>query len=146
MSSSGFILYKSHCSCTNEAYVSIIVKPATCESKYHHHHHFHNKNNKEVDCSENECHECLQHEKSCGCNSPKSFLIKLKDKAVNNTVKLVSLTPTELIVACSDILEKYNPQSEEQKYNFNYSGPPPKITSSLDYLIHIQQLKIPSLS
>ncbi|WP_297091987.1 hypothetical protein [uncultured Draconibacterium sp.] len=148
LSASGFNLYKSHCSCSGKEYTSIIIKPATCETEFHNHHKHDNLNN-EIACSGNECHECHScdgHADSCGCDSPESFFIKLKDKAIDEEVKFVSTQPIELEIASTSLFEKLisiDNQPENQKF---YSDPPPLITSSFDFLIEIHRLKIPSLA
>ena len=147
-SSTGFIVYKSHCTCSGEEYTSIIVKPATCETEFHQHHK-HDRAENEIACSEKECHECHScedHSNSCGCDSPKSIFLKLKDKAVDDEVKFVAVQPIELKVLSSELLEELAINSEDKFTDWFYSDPPPKITSSLDFLIRIQKLKIPSLA
>ncbi|MDX8339663.1 hypothetical protein SLH46_10745 [Draconibacterium sp. IB214405] len=147
-SSTGFIVYKSHCTCSGEEYTSIIIKPATCETEFHQHHK-HDQSHNEIACLEDECHECHScedHSNSCGCDSPESIFLKLKDKAVDDEVKFVAVQPIELIVLSSELLEELTIKSDELLTKSFYTDPPPKITSSIDFLIRIQNLKIPSLA
>lgn len=148
LSTSGFVLYKSYCACSGEDYTSIIVKPATCETEFHQHHK-HDFENNEISCSEGECHECQpigEHSDTCGCEAPESIFMKLMDKAVNDEVKFVAVQPVELKVFSAEILCELKTNSEDNLNKRYYADPPPRIKSSLDYLIHIQQLKIPSLA
>jgi len=148
LSTSGFVLYKSYCACSGEDYTSIIVKPETCETDFHQHHK-HDLANNELACSEGECHECQpkgNHSDACGCEAPESIFMKLMDKAVNDAVKFVAVQPVELTVFSSDILEELTTDADDNLNKRFYADPPPRITSTLDYLIHIQQLKIPSLA
>ena len=147
-SSTGFILYKSYCSCSGDNYTSIIVKPSTCETEFHQHHQ-HDQENNEIACDEEACHECHvceDHPNSCGCDSPESIFLKLKDKAVDDEIKFVAVQPVELKVSSSELLEELTINSEDNIPGFFYADPPPKISSSLDFLIRIQKLKIPSLA
>ncbi|WP_319502823.1 hypothetical protein [uncultured Draconibacterium sp.] len=148
LSTSGFVLYKSYCACSGEDYTSIIVKPETCETDFHQHHK-HDLSSNEITCSEGECHECQptgKHSDTCGCEAPESIFIKLKDKAVNDEVKFVAAQPIELEVFSTDILEEPITNTADNLNKRYYVDPPPGITSTLDYLIQIQQLKIPSLA
>ncbi|WP_319590350.1 hypothetical protein [uncultured Draconibacterium sp.] len=148
LSTSGFILYKSYCACSGEDYTSIIVKPETCKTDFHQHHK-HDLANNEITCSEGECHECQpagEHSDTCGCEAPESIFMKLMDKAVNDAVKFVAVHPVELKVFSSDILGELPADTDDTPIKRYYADPPPLISSTLDYLIHIQQLKIPSLA
>lgn len=147
-SSTGFILYKSHCTCSGEDYASIIVKPATCETEFHQHHK-HEDSLFEIACSESECHECHSsedHSDSCGCDSPESIFLKLKDKAVDDEAKFIATQPVEIKVLSSELLEKLTINIEDKINDYFYADPPPKVSSSLDFLIQIQKLKIPKVA
>jgi hypothetical protein len=148
LSTSGFVLYKSSCACSGQDYTSIIVKPETCETDFHQHHH-HDWSNNEIACSEEECHECTpkgEHSDNCGCEAPESIFMKLMDKAINDAVKFVAVQPVELKVLSTNMLEEQPTDINDNLNKRYYADPPPRITSTLDYLIHIQQLKIPSLA
>ena len=146
LSSSGYVMYKTSCSCTGKEQTSVFVKPDTCEDNFHEHHK-HDSHENEIVCSAHECHECTSHTEACGCDSPEVFFFKLKDQAVDEEVKFVSLvTEIELFISSVDLLNNIIDTKTEIDVNTPYIDPPPKITSSLDFLIHIQQLKIPSLA
>lgn len=144
ITSSGFMLYKSHCSCSGEEYTSVIVLPETCKTEFHKHHK-HNKENVEISCSAEECHECSDHTKKCGCANPIGFFMKLKDKVTNDDAKAIKvLKPIQVVVSfvLIDIFEADENREEQQFFN---TDPPPLFQSSIDFLIHIHQLKIPTL-
>ena len=138
-------MYKSLCACSGEEQTSVFVKPETCEDDFHKHHK-HNDQNEEIACVEHECHECASHTNSCGCDSPEVFFFKLKDKVVNEDVKFTSVVPTELTITFSELLDEWNNESDFELETEDYNLPPPKVTSSLEFLIQIQQLKIPSIA
>lgn len=145
VSSSGYVLFKSSCSCTGLEQTSVFVKPPTCQETFHKH-HIHDERKNEIACSENECHECTAHEESCGCESPQIFFFKLKDKAVDDEVKFVVVKTVKLFVESRDILGELKNQEPEKTTRIHYTDPPPKIRSSFDFLIQIQKLKIPGLA
>lgn len=139
------MMYKSHCSCSGEEYTSIVVKPETCATEFHKH-HTHDSEDNEIACFVDECHDCTSHTHDCGCDSPISFFIKIKDKALNDDVKFLITNSIILEVASADLLIDFCSKSDDVELDSGYVDPPPKIKSSLDYLITIQQLKIPSLA
>lgn len=139
-------MYKTNCSCTGEEQTSVFVRPETCEDVFHEHHKHDHKSNAELVCTAHECHDCNDHTKSCGCDSPKFFFFKLKDKAIDDEVKYVSVQVVELVIASSDILAELCDDTSDDFIVSFYTDPPPKITSSVDFLINIQQLKIPSIA
>jgi len=138
-------MYKSNCSCTGDEQTTVFVRPETCGEEFHKYHK-HDETNNEILCCEHECHDCYAHTKSCGCDSPEFYFFKLKDKAVDEEVKFVVVQSHEIIIASSDILENLCDDKNDESYRIYYSDPPPKLTSSLEFLINIQQLKIPSLA
>jgi len=144
ISSLGFMVYKSNCSCTGTEYTSLFVPPATCETELDTHDHCHD-DQKNV-CSEDECNECTDPTKSCGCDTPEFFFFKLKDKAIDDEVNFVSVQSLELFVASTEIPEELNVKNKNSGNPNLHISPPPIITSSLEFLILINQLKIPSLA
>ncbi|WP_343335062.1 hypothetical protein [Draconibacterium aestuarii] len=145
ISSSGFMMYKTSCSCTGIEQTSVFVRPETCEEIFHEH-HLHDFNQNEVECSSIECHDCSDHTKSCGCDSPEIFFFKLKDKAIGDEIDFVTVQGIELFVARLEILAELaadNLQTCEQSF---YPGSPPNVISSFDFLIQIHQLKIPLIA
>lgn len=138
-------MFKSICACTGEEQTSVFVRPETCEDNFHQH-HTHDAQKEEIACSAHECHECTSHTNSCGCDSPEIFFFKLKDKVVKEAIKFTAVQPTILTVNFTDILDILNETEEQELEVEEYNSPPPNVISSLEFLIQIQQLKIPSLA
>ena len=144
LSATGIIVYQSHCSCTGDEHVSIFVTPETCEDNYHIH-HTHLEGGEEVPSTESECHECSNHTSQCGCNDLLVSFFKLKNEVVQEKgrteikqpVKIVTPELVEVLLAVN-----FNDLPELKS---RYIEPQPDKTS-LDFLIHIHQLKIPHLA
>uniref|UniRef100_UPI0032168ABA hypothetical protein n=1 Tax=uncultured Draconibacterium sp. TaxID=1573823 RepID=UPI0032168ABA len=147
------MVFKTNCSCSGLEQTSVFIRPETCEDTFHRHHK-HDDNQNEIqssaeechDCSSHECHDCAVHIQSCGCDSPEIFFFKLKDKVTNNDLAFIHVQSINLFVASADIftgLKTINNYDFEVNY---YIDPPPQINTSLDFLIQINQLKIPSLA
>ncbi|MFV0269954.1 MAG: hypothetical protein ACK5HT_22780, partial [Draconibacterium sp.] len=148
ISSSGYVLYSSNCLCSGEKYTSIFVRPDTCETEFQSHHTNDTDGNEQV-CTVEECHECNTchgHHDECGCESPEVFFFKLKDKAINEEVKFLASTPRPLQIGTVEVPETLLPDIEAFENESEVHIPPPKLESSLEFLISIQQLKIPSLA
>jgi len=141
VSSSGFIIYKSHCSCTDKNHVSVFVTPETCESEAHQHHK-HDNNSDESSCSVNECESCTKHTEDCGCSSPEATYFKLKNQVIDEEVKFIELQPIQFFIAFNNINIHILDELEIDENHNYYVDPPPIFTSSLDFLIQIQKLKI----
>lgn len=145
ISSSGFMIYKSNCSCTGNKQVTVFVTPETCESEAHQHHK-HDNNGDESSCSVNECESCSNHTENCGCSSPESTYFKLINQVIDEEVKFIELQPIQIFIAFNSINIHILDELESiENYNY-YVDPPPIFTSSLDFLIQIQQLKIPHIA
>ena len=92
ISSSGYVIYTSTCSCSGESYTSVFIRPETCETSFHEHHD-HDKGGNEQACAAGECHECNTccsgEHNDCGCDSPMIYFFKLKDNTINEDVKFL---------------------------------------------------------
>ncbi len=142
VSATGILIFHTHCACTGNDQVSVYVSPETCEDSFHVH-HTHGEGGEEVCVSEHECHECTTHTDNCGCDAPEVRFLKLDDRVVNEKVRIEKILPAQLhLMAESAILLFHNTDGEENQ-DYNYIDPPPLLTSSKDFLILIQQLKIP---
>ena len=125
--------------------VSVYVEPETCETKIHHH-HTHDEANNEVACGAGQCHECSNHTHDCGCDSPEVFFFKLKNLFVDEEVLIVKVQPVEISVNFFDLyFSQIEPVETDEPENC-YTDSPPLIYSPIDFLIQIQQLKIPSIA
>ena len=145
ISSSGFMIYKSHCSCTGNNQVTVFVTPETCESEAHQHHE-NSTNRNEFSCSANECVDCLNHTDDCGCTSPEATYFKLKNQVIDEEVKFIKVHPIQIFVAFNILALNLLGEVEETDTEIFYVDPPPIYTSSLDFLIQIQKLKIPHIA
>lgn len=148
ISSSGYVLYSSTCLCSGEKYTSVFVRPDTCETEFHSHHNHDADGNEQV-CTVGECHECNTchgHHSECGCESPEIYFFKLKDNAINEGVKFLASTPQPLQIGTVEVPETLLPDTEAFENESEVHIPPPRLESSLEFLISIQQLKIPSLT
>lgn len=145
ISSSGYMMYKSNCLCTGEEQTTVFVRPETCGDDFHNHHK-HDEADNEIICFADECHDCTEHTKDCGCNSPEFFFFKLQDKALDEDIKFISVQVLEISIASSDLLAELCIKNDDVVTDSYYSEPPTNVVSSLDFLINIQQLKIPSLA
>lgn len=151
LSSTGVIIFKSHCLCSDTHNVSLYVAPETCENNFHDKHEHHNDcitgcsntNHENNDHEDHNCEDCIKHLHDCGCAEPQAKYFKLKNQ-FDEEARYVLSGPVVLAVFENDLtfLNQEIFDSEEQETN--YIDPPPKISSSLDFLIHIQQLKIPA--
>jgi len=151
LSSTGVIIFKTHCLCSDTHNVSLYIAPETCESTFHNNHKHHNDcatscssaNNEHNDYEYHNCEDCTKHIHDCGCAEPEAKYFKLKNQ-FDEEVRYTLSGPVVLAVFEKDLafldLEVFD--SEEQETN--HLEPPPKISSSLEFLIHIQQLKIPA--
>jgi len=142
VSSTGVLIYKTHCSCTGNEQVGFYIKPETCENNFQVV-HAHNPMEKPTEPNENCCHECTPQSHDCGCNEPVITFFKLMNEISNEEVSF--LTPP--IVKIADIILTVTADLEEPIECTEIIGsdtyPPPKIKSSKNFLILINQLKIP---
>lgn len=149
VSSSGYVLYSIHCVCTGEQQTSVFVKPKSCETSLHHAHNLHvaGADSFYLDDDRDEQHECMGHTRSCGCDSPQVFFFKLQDKATNEEIRFVAPQALSLDLWHIESLEAvFFALSTEEEEQLIYPDPVPPGFSSLDFLVRIQQLKIPSVA
>ncbi len=142
ISSSGFMIYKSHCSCSGNKQVTVFVTPETCETEFHQHHE-HDQNGDEYSCSDKECDDCATHTDDCGCSSPEATFLKLKNPGIDEEIKFINIQSIQLFVAFNILLLNLSEEFVKIDTENFYVDPPPISTSSLDFLIKIQQLRIP---
>ena len=143
VSSSGFMIYKSNCSCTGNKQVTVFVTPETCQAEAHHQHE--NSEN-DFSCSAEHCEDCINHTDDCGCSSPEAVYLKLINQVINEEVKFIEIQPIKIFTSfCTINIHILDESLADENLDF-YVDPPPIITSSLDYLIQIQKLKIPLIA
>jgi len=136
------MIYKSHCSCTGKDYVSVFVTPETCQTEAHQHHQ-HKIDGNNTSCSADHCEDCRKHTEDCGCASPEAVFLKLVNQVIDEEVKFIEIQPIEIFTAfCNVNIHILDELEIEENHNL-YVDPPPILTTSLDFLIQIQKLKIP---
>jgi len=145
ISSSGFMIYKSNCSCTGNKQVTVFVTPETCESEFHENQE-HDSGANEVCCSATECDDCSTHTDDCGCSSPEATYLKLKNQGIDEEVKFINVQLAQIFVAFNLLPLNFLEELEETNLETFYIDPPPISISSLDFLIQIKQLKIPRIA
>ena len=142
VSSTGILIYKTHCVCTDTALVSIYVLPETCESDIHLHHiHFMSGEEKETDKSC--CHDCSPQTHDCGCNMPEVSFLKLFNQFSKDEIEFVNAQFVKIIKPHLTVLINLKEPTFIKVTVNSYIDPPPKFTSSINFLIQVNQLKIP---
>lgn len=144
MSSAGIVVFQTHCSCTGNEQVSLYFSPETCEDNFHRH-HSHNTSGEEISTDIHECHECSKHVHDCGCSTPNVKYFKLKNQLTDEEVKYVKIQSVDILFFCEPVLD-FTADSEPGETQHFYIDPPPVTGSSFDFLISIQQLKIPEIA
>ncbi len=137
ISSSGVLIYKTHCSFSGNEKVAVFVEREACDLT-------------SPQTANSSCHTCTtvnSHQQStdCGCTSADITLIKLNTKVVIEDTPLIKVQAVQIfngnLNVYSTHLTNYNHDTDFRLY----IKPPPKIASSLSFLIETQQLRIPSL-
>ncbi len=145
ISSSGIIIYESHCSCTGDEQVSVFISPETCEVEYHQHHQ-HDNEGTEVNSSFQECHECTDHSHDCGCSSPDVKFFKLINQLVDEEVLFTNAQQIPVTAVYVQEMFRLINKTDDAETVPGYIDPPELVVTSLDFLVQIQQLKIPNIA
>lgn len=97
-------------------------------------------------CSSEKTQQCKTIDLECKCDSQEVIYLKLNNQVVNEQVKFTHVHPVQLIVAFTAML--INPEDSKivEAKNRRYVDPHPLFDSAHDFLIQIQQLKIPQLA
>ena len=136
-------MYKSHCSCTGNEQVSVFVQTEICNAQGS------DSCCEETViscCSANETQHCASLTSDCDCNKPEVTYLKLNNKVVKEEVQFTKADPIQLLVVYAAIQLNLWETIESVDLNTNYIDPPPIHDSSLEFLIHIHQLKIPHIA
>lgn len=146
------MLYESICACSGNEQTTVFVRPETCVEEYHcQHHQIHSCcaastcNTHEHYSQDDDCDDCVAHTKDCGCEEPVAKLLKLKNQ-FDEELRYTLTAPVLLSIVSTETGFLQEETNEGEDDDSSYVDPPPKITSSLDFLIQIQQLKIPALA
>lgn len=142
-SASGILIFHTHCICSGNKQVSVYVSPETCDENFHIH-HSHNEGSEAVCTAQNDCHDCNPAGgDGCGCSAPDVKYLKLESQVVNEKVRIEKLQPARLKMLQAAAFFLFNFNIETEKTGFGSIDPPPRFTTSTDFLIQIHQLKIP---
>lgn len=144
LSSTGIIIYELHCKCTDDEQISLYVSPGTCEDDFHVK-HIHHHNHKLPKQSQN-CTACDAHTQNCGCEAPQAKYFKLENQVYQQNSKTEKLQPVQLTAIHYCGCHELQVAQKEESLSEYYIDPPPKTDKSFDFLISIQQLKIPYIA
>jgi hypothetical protein len=142
LSSAGIIVFQSFCACTGSQNISLYVSPETCETEFHHRHTCANDLNSQEESSADHCSQCSEHTGNCGCNSPMVRFYKLDDRVINEKVRIEIAAHVDVPLPIVFSNDFHSAEGLAVLPN-SYVDPPPLNPTSLDFLIHIHQLKIP---
>lgn len=145
VSSTGILIYKTHCACIGSEQVSLYVMPDTCEDDFHVHHTHKQDNCCEIETTENNCHECSAINNECGCESPKVEFFKLVNQISEDEISFIKVQSVKISEIVASILFSVDEVLEKEPVEF-YTDPPPKISNSKSFLIEVHQLKIPYIA
>jgi hypothetical protein len=143
MSSSGVLIYHTYCACTGDERVTVYVTPANCEEDYHTH-HAHDTEGEEIVVASHECHDCSAHTDDCGCNRPEVIFVKLDQQLFKVSVRTEKVEPVRLHIPVYLTPSLFSVMNYHQEPVRKIVDPPPRILTAVDFLIAVQQLKIPS--
>lgn len=141
LSSTGIIIFQSHCLCTDDEQISLYVSPESCEDDFHVKHvHHHDQKVPEQNQSSSPCDA---HTNDCGCEAPQAKYLKLENQVYQQNSNSEKIQPVQLKpIQCCGCDELQIAQKDESLSEY-YIDLPPKIDKSLEFLISIHQLKIP---
>ena len=140
-SSIGVLVFNSQCTCTGSQHHSLYITPNSC-----------NKVEKEHNsCCASEkietalCSSCQSKNKTCGCSDYKVEYLKIKNQFAKEDIstlkaKTIAILVTNLLFDNDLLLEQ-----DYSNLSFFYIDPPSKFTG-FDFLIQINQLKIPHIA
>lgn len=143
VSSAGILVFKSHCCCAPGEQLSVYKNPETCnpEKGEYFAHILGGNHSSDIETQNNNSDKS-----NCGCNGPKVFYFKLNNQAekIASTHQKIQIPVTGEIIysihtdVLGEFLTIFTPG--------NYSEPPPLNNNSIEFLIQIHQLKIPSVA
>ncbi len=142
MSTTGFVFYKSFCSCTGNSKVSIYVAAETCSS----HGSSEMVKMDTESCCSSQVSQCSIHNSSCECDTPNVTYVKLDSKVINATTSFVFSADKIEFVQWNIDKERLAELFWKKNTFLAYIEPPPKFTNQNDYLNLICQLKLPEIT
>lgn len=136
-------MYKSFCSCSGDEQVSVFVQNEICGDER-------SESCCEVSatscCSIKEKEHCASEASDCDCNTSEVTYIKLINKVVKEDVQFTKVDPIQLLLVYVTSQLELGEAEESLDINSSYIDPPPIHNSSQEFLISIQQLKIPHIA
>ncbi len=140
--STGVLVYSSLCTCTGSEQVSIYVTPETCNT---------DENTSDPACcsininegSSNCCSGCQEHDNGCNCSDFDITYLKIKNQVANEAVRVAKPLPVTIFAELFPIYTITADLILDEDQVINDNEPPPKHKSSFDFLIQVNQLKIP---
>ena len=143
MSSAGVLIFQSECSCTGTEQVSVYVTPSSCEDEIENHTHNHSHHQNTGDFI-HDCEACTIPVSDCGCESPKVEYVKLNNQIVQEKSRSSNLQPVQIQLPALLTNNSFSPFIELFEIDEKYKHSPQITISTIDYLVFIQQLKIPA--
>lgn len=131
--------------CFGKEQITVFVTPETCESDTHHTHD-NDAIAMESSCSADACDECTSHQDDCGCAVPEALFFKLHNQITNEEVRFTKVLPFELVVAELIVFTELWAENDSSSKEEFYSNPPPIVPTTIEFLVQIQQLKIPHIA
>lgn len=142
-STTGFVLYKSVCSCSGEVKISYTSNDASCgcittEQDYH---------SSECPLAAKSHKGCELHDPACHCGSPTAHFYKMENQE-GDEIPMLVLSMAQLQVATIVLTDLFVASDNESTNDTSpyYNDPPPLFNSSIEFLNLICQHKIPSIT
>ena len=145
LSATGVVIFRTDCICTGNESLSLYTKPQTCGETNGIHQTQCLIENLQGETAADEC--CFPFDSECGCATTEMTFLKLVNHLINDEIKYVkSLAAPVFIAKLNDFCIQFDESNSTKDETDYYSEPPPQINSTLDFLIQINQLKIPDIA
>lgn len=139
VSSTGILVYRTHCACTGTEQIGLYVKPETCEIEIH----SHEVEDFAMETAVNCCHDCTPQSHDCGCSSPEVHFFKLINDFTQKGISFERTPDSKINDIILIALVHFVVDKDFTENKIGYSEGPPIIKSSKNFLIEVNQLKIP---
>ena len=145
LSATGVVIFRTNCICTGSESLSLYTMPETCEEINDIHLSQCLSQKLEGEAAIDEC--CSPKENESGCPTPEVTYFKLINHLINDETEYVkSLAAPVFIAKLDDFFIQFNDSVTTTEKTYFYCEPPPQINSTREFLIQINQLKIPSIA
>ncbi len=135
----GVLVYNSECTCTGSEHYSLYVTPNSCDTATNEIDRCCGSNEKEKSCTSCEL------EKACGCDDYKLQFVKIKSQFANEDISKLKAKTISILVTALLFNEDFTSEPDNSRLGYYYIDPPNKITG-FEFLIQINQLKIPHIA